>query len=409
MADGASVLRGVLAMSTLALGASLFLGCSSNDHAPRALGGDPFDAPAVDASDGGASGFDVKEDGGELNCAATLEADACACTEIGAHPPTLYILLDHSGSMNEVVAPATVSKWNQIRSALLDASRGALRKLGSRVAVGTAYFPANGLGVGCTPGAEVFPVRVGSPATYDALATTLSTGLPDGATPTASSIAAIKAKLVALPKPVYLLLATDGAPNCGTGTCTADRCQYDIEHTPLSDGTPCTPPLNCCDPSKVSGGSGWSACLDSEATRVAIETLLAAGIPTFVLGTPGLAPEYGADLDALALAGGTAQPAGSGPRYYAASDTPTLESALAAIAGKVVDSCVVNLDAPVLPEDRGITNVLLDGVPVAQDDVNGWSWTDDDHIELHGAACDQIKAGTVSSVQVAVGCKTITR
>ena len=389
----------------VALVGSLALSCSSSDHAPRIFDPNLFDAPIADASDGGATGFDVVTDAGQLNCAQDLEAGACACTEIGAHPPTLYLLLDHSGSMNDKVAPATVSKWNQIRSALLDASSGVLRSLGSRVAVGSAFFPANGSGIGCTPGAEIFPVTVGSTVAYDQLATVLGGAPPDGSTPTAASIAAIKAKLLALPKPVYLLLATDGAPNCGDGTCTADRCQFDIEHDKLSDGTECAPPINCCDPAQVKGTT-WKACLDSEETRVAIETLLAAGIPTFVLGTPGLAPEYGADLDELAIAGGTAQPAG-GPRYYAASDTPTLEAALAAIAGKVVDSCTINLDAPVT--DRGITNVLLDGVPVAQDPIDGWSWIDDSHIGLHGAACAKITAGKVSNVKVAVGCKTITR
>jgi hypothetical protein len=308
--------------------------------------------------------------------------------------------------MREVVPPASVSKWNQIRLALLDAGSGVLRALGSRIAVGTAFFPANGRGDGCTPGAEIFPVRVGSPASYDLLAATLASAPPDGSTPTASSIGAIKSKLLSLPKPVYLLVATDGAPNCGTGTCAADRCQYDIEHAKLSDGSTCTPPLNCCDPAQVPGTS-WKGCLDSEATRVAIETLLAAGIPTFVLGTPGLAPEYGADLDQLAIAGGTARPSGSGPRYYAASDTPTLEAALAAIAAKVVDSCTINLDAPVT--DRGITNVLLDGTPVPQGEVDGWTWVDDEHIQLHGAACAKITAGTIANVKVAVGCKTITR
>ena len=389
-----------------ALACSLVVACSSSDHAPRLFDPNLFDAPIADAGDGGASGFDVATDAPELNCAADLEAGACACKEIGAHPPTLYLLLDHSGSMNEVVAPAAVSKWNQIRSALLDVSSGVLRSLGSRVAVGSAIFPANGTGVGCTPGAEIFPVTVGSTIGYDRLATVLGATLPDGSTPTAASIAALKAKLLALPKPVYLLLATDGAPNCGEGTCTADRCQYDIEHDRLKDGTECAPPLNCCDPSQVIGTT-WKACLDSENTRVAIETLLAGGIPTFVLGTPGLQPQYGADLDGLAIAGGTAQPEGSGPRYYAASDTPTLEAALKTIAGKVVDSCTINLDAPVT--DRGVTNVLLDGVPVAQDPVDGWTWLDDEHIGLHGAACAEIQAGKVSTVKVAVGCKTITR
>jgi hypothetical protein len=120
---------------------------------------------------------------------------------------------------------------------------------------------------------------------------------------------------------------------------------------------------------------------------------------------------YGADLDALATAGMTArEDAMPGePLYYAATGTTqeALATALAAVAAKVVDTCLITLESA--PSDPGITNVVVDGVLIAQDPVDGWSWTADGKIELHGKTCDQVKKGLVSAVQVAVGCKTVTR
>ena len=256
-------------------------------------------------------------------------------------------------------------------------------------------------------GAQIFPVTVGGATTYNTLAGILGSTTPnlDGNTPTAASIGALAPTLEKLSGSVYVLLATDGAPNCGTEHCTADRCTYDIEGAKLSDGTTCSPPLNCCDPSQVSG-TDWTACDDADATKTQVSALAAAGIATFVLGVPGT-ELYAADLDALAVAGGEPQSASSPTRYYAATDKTSLLAALKTIAAKVLATCTLTLDAPV--SDPGTTNVLLDGTVVPQDGTDGWTWTDPSHIELHGNACTRVLDGDVGSVQVAVGCKTVTR
>jgi hypothetical protein len=382
------VRRGCLAIALLAAA------CGTKDRPP--LAGSGFDVDAAAETDPLAvdGAVDVS-----INCSAE---GLCACEEIGQKPTSLYLVLDQSGSMG--VAPSgAVTPWRSIVLALFDPAKGVIRGLGSRVALGVATFP--GPASDCTNGSETVALTVGSKSFYDKVANALIARTPTGGTPTAGTLRALATKIKALPAPAFVLLATDGAPNCGTAHCTADRCSYNIEKV-----TGCDPSINCCDPALVPEGQGWGACVDADATKAAVADLAAAGVTVFVLGIPGVGP-YGADLDALATAGGTArEDAKPGePLYYAASATTqeALASALAAVAAKVVDTCLITLESP--PEDPGITNVVVDGTLVPQDPVDGWSWTADGQIELHGKTCDQVKKGLVSAVQVAVGCKTITK
>lgn len=344
--------------------------------------------------------FDVARDA-RVDCRVPQpDGTICSCTEVGQRPPTLYLLLDRSGSMGELAPASKRSKWALVRSALLDPATGALRRLGGRLTIAAAWFPSPSAEDACNAGKLVFgPVR-GSQAAYDELEAKLASAIPRGSTPTAASLDAVAIALAKVPKPAYVLLATDGAPNCGTGPCEPDACTYNIEKDQVTFSGTCDEGFNCCDPSKTARGLGWKACVDEEASTRAARAIAAAGHKVFVLGVPGLIPEYTRTLDALAVAGGA--PRDDAPRFYAASE-PTQESltaALSAIAGKVVDTCDIRLEGPV--SDPGITNVLLDGEVVAE-----WNWTSESSIELTGAACDRVHAGKVASVQVVVGCRTV--
>jgi hypothetical protein len=249
---------------------------------------------------------------------------------------------------------------------------------------------------GCNTGRQFFDPARGSPAVYDALNTKMLSAIPRGATPTAASLGAIADALAAAPQPAHVLLATDGAPNCGSGPCEPSECSYNIEGDDTFGGK-CDASLNCCDPTKTTRGLGWKGCVDLEQTKKAAAAIASAGHKVFVLGVPGTIAAYNGVLNEVAIAGGTS-------RYYTATE-PTQESltaALTEIAGKVIDTCDIKLEGPVT--DPGVTNVLLDGVPVTD-----WKWTSTSSIELTGAACDRIHAGTVASVQVVVGCKTVTK
>ncbi|MGZ6094917.1 MAG: hypothetical protein ACXWUG_22950 [Polyangiales bacterium] len=376
--------------------ALLTFACGKADRPPPPHSGFDFDA----SGDGGESTLDVSLDA-SINCSA---AGVCACEEIGQKPTNLYLVVDRSGSMAEM-ATTTQTKWQTIVLALFDNPTGVIRGLGGRISLGLTLFPGASATDGCLPGDELLPPTPGSKLVSDNVTSSLIATMPNGATPTAATLRALAPRLKALPPPVYVLLATDGAPNCGTVPCTADRCSYNIEKV-----AGCDPSTNCCDPVVQPKGQGWAACVDSTATTAAVADLAAAGIKVFVLGIPGVGP-YSSDLDALAVAGNTArEDAMPGePLYYAAANSTqeAFATALKAVAAKVVDTCLITLESA--PADPGITNVAIDGALVAQDPVDGWTWTSDGKIELHGKTCDQVKKGLVSAIQVAVGCKTITK
>lgn len=380
--------------------------CGSND-----AGGD--DAGAVDPlrlPDGGPStadaAFDVTPAETSVDCkVAQADGSICSCTEIGQTPPVLYLVLDRSASMTAEVAGTKRSKWSVVRTALLDQSTGVLRKLGSRVRVAMSWFPSPDMTDACKPGREILAPTIGSKSTYDALDAKLASALPRGATPTAATLSGLRAEVAKLDGPVHILLATDGAPNCGTGPCDAASCTYNLEGPPPGVMATCDATTNCCDPGKVSGGMGWGACIDGDATQKAVSDLVATGAKVWVVGVPGTIDAYATQLDALAVAGGTARD--GDVKYWNPKDPDALTAALSSIAAKAIDSCTVRLDAPV--PDPGVTNVLLDGEPVPQDATEGWRWTSTSTIELSGAPCTRIQNGEIGHVQVVIGCKTITR
>jgi hypothetical protein len=359
----------------------------------------PPDVPPL-AYEGGS--FDTAPLDTAVDCkVAQDDGTICSCTEVGQNPPTLYLVLDRSGSMADQGPGTTSSKWKMIRDALVG-DGGVLRKLGSRVKIAVTWFPSPSFDDVCNSGREVVSPTIGGQQTYDDLAGMLASAIPRGATPTAATLLAVGAEIAKMDGPVHVLLATDGAPNCGTKTCNADSCTYNIEGQKILGGSTCDSTLNCCDPGVISSGLGWRACSDDAATANAAAAIAAKGSKFFVLGVPGTIDAYRAHLDSIAEAGGTIN---DGPtKYWAPTDDASLATALSAIAARAIDSCEVRLEKPVA--DPGVTNVLLDGTPIPAD---GWKWTSPSTIELLGAACDQVHGGTVSHVSVAVGCRTVTR
>lgn len=337
------------------------------------------------------------EDSGPLTCnAASPELGVCACDEIGVltDVPNIYFVLDRSGSMN------TDDKWNTIRKVVA----ATMAKLGPRASFGAAYFP--GYGGSCNPGVEVMSVRPGDAPT-GAYGPTINKLLAvtnvaaEGGTPTASSLVALTPGIEKLSGRTFVVLATDGAPNCNpNGTCTADRCLLNIEHYGFCK---VGGPPNCCDGSLY----GPEQCLDDQPTISAVAALEAAKIPTYVVGVPGSGP-YADLLDSLAIAGGTAR--ASSPRYYRvdSTDTAAFADALAKIAAKIVATCTFPLAKP--PEDPSRVNVYLDGAPVPKDPTDGWTLDDTDAgavVTLVGKTCDRVLAGDALQVRVITGCPTV--
>jgi len=294
-------------------------------------------------------------------------------------PADLVLVVDRSLSMDDDLPGGGGTKWE----ALLGAVDSVTHALEATADFGLAIYPLEST---CGPGAVVL-----DPATNnaDSIMSTLRGGGPDGATPTAPTLASVGSYL-AIPRAGHeghspaILLATDGAPNCNESL----------------DGSSCT-----CTVSGSTGGAdcgGGRFCLDDAGTYAAIEASVAAMVPVYVIGLPG--SEAFADvLSEMARRGGTARAAD--PAYYAATDGAELESALTEIAEGFV-SCVFEMS--VAPENPRQVQILLDGtaVPHTDDRTDGWAYTDPSNtvFELFGAPCDRLKDGATHNVTASYAC-----
>jgi hypothetical protein len=195
----------------------------------------------------------------------------------------------------------------------------------------------------------------------------------------------------------------------------------------ITDGVPTD---NCAQ----NGGSYTSNACVMEAAAELAKASPAGPILTFVVGT-GVYPSTDLTnfdpnfLGNLAEAGGTG-PKGCNPNENAAGATdlcyfevdPTagsqtatetaFENAINAIRGQVL-SCTfplnVNPEAGTLDPTK--VNVTVDGMTVPQSPTNGWEYnnpTDPTSIVFNGTACTNLKNDPNASVQIVLGCATIT-
>jgi hypothetical protein len=319
--------------------------------------------------------------------------------------PRLYFVLDRSGSMREALPGEGIDKWRGTQIAVA----GLLRAIGHRVEYGAAIFP--GQGGTCDAGREVFPFSPGDapPAvpsnrngpTLSYLLERLAVIEPDGGTPVAPTLSALRPALEGSSVRTYVVLATDGAPNCNPDAhCDSTSCIPDIEGAAFN-GEACGIEFSCCDPRAIGVGAE-SNCVDGNATLAEVTALAAAGIQTYVIGMPG-ASAYDALLDSLALAGGTARSAS--PRYFAVADAAELSDALFEIGTGVAISCDLTLAE--VPRDASLVNVYYDGEVVPYGEQDGWVWDGDTELVFRGAACDELRSGSVLRVSISYGCTTI--
>jgi hypothetical protein len=216
---------------------------------------------------------------------------------------------------------------------------------------GLKLYTSTGTACGVNDGVEV-PVSAISVPTIN---TQIAAVSPAGNTPTAQAIAAATAYLqtVSDQNSKYILLATDGEPNCAPG--------------------------------QSSGVANLLGTID------AISTAKTAGFLVYVVG---IGPSVG-NLDSFAAAGGTVS-------YFPASSPQALTDAFAAIS-QAVSTCTFALAQP--PPDSNNMAVYLDGNRIVKNDPNGWTFgTNSQTVVLTGTSCDAITAGAATRVQVLFGC-----
>jgi Mg-chelatase subunit ChlD len=333
-------------------------------------------ADVDDATDAGVRG----DGGGDSSDSRPANPYGCQVGEsvqLAPQPPDVLILLDRSESM--AMAFGSSTRYQAV-AALLAELVGSYAR---RVRFGYQELPGQ---QGCAgPGMAaccVSPPTVGvSLAAEAAVASALASAWPvAGGTPTAAALQVARAYYDGLADGIdhrYVLLATDGTPNCTlAGT--------------LAEGqTPDAP-----------------ACADALAQ---VSALYAAGVRVIVLGVgldlAGAAGEGAACLDSLAHAGGAAASPGS-PGYYVAGDPEQLRRAIEQIFGGVArPSCVLYFSPPVL--DPAGMAVFLDGQRIPQSSVNGWEPDDSEHprwVRINGEYCDQIQSFEVTNVVARFKC-----
>jgi hypothetical protein len=282
-------------------------------------------------------------------------------------PADLLLVLDRSESMSwdmsrddvcEANDPTCQQRWSTTTRTLDEV----VATSSSKIRWGLKLFatpvpPDAGAAENCTvaPGVEVSVGDGTATQIRDAIRATE----PLGYTPTLLALQHAVAYLqgLAAPNPRYILLATDGEPNC--------------------DGASET----------TSGAVQANHVID------AVEAAAAAGIRVYVIGMgPGTNLR---NLDKFAVAGQT-------EHYYPATSAAELGAALSTIVGQV-SSCTFSLSSP--PPDPNNLAVYLDKQIVPRDAANGWMLaTDQRSVLFVGSYCDGIKAESYQQVQVYFGC-----
>lgn len=303
----------------------------------------------------------------------------------------VVIAVDRSSSMRyDLVGndpPRGPDRWTLLRDAL----RGALTAdIDRRVEVGAKFFPRPlrpdepatiDLVCSSAPGLDLRPATRNVSRLLDIFATTE----PGGGTPTATALWDVRDFYRTDPGdlPRFVLLATDGGPNC--------------------NGAPSPPPPTClctgpdpsfCDP-RTSPIAGYN-CIDQRRTLDVISELYDdLGVPVFVVGIDDPnRPDLSAVLDRMAVAGGRPLPPGAPHRYYSVRRVDDLRDALGEITDAIA-RCVYTI-RPAPTADAEV-EIRVGGVPVPRDpsQTDGWDFLvpNRTQIGLFGSACEATAGG----------------
>jgi hypothetical protein len=323
--------------------------------------------------------------------------------------PNILIVLDKSGSMEDTLGTSTVSRWDALNQALT----AALPAVQDSISFGLEFFPG-ATNTDCTvpTGAAAIDVPIDAGATsVPVILSTVGNTTPGGGTPTAQALERAYEYFTTgtgagIGGEKFVLLATDGGPNCSP---TATPCTDPLVCTANMDdaaGCPAAGP-SCCDRAQTA-----ALCLDDAAVVTALNNLLTAGIPTFVVGLPGT-EAYSTYLDAFAVAGGRPQSATS-PKYYRVDEAGAVAGLTAAfqdITTQLIHSCDIQLNQdPPNPEELNVA-INCEAVPATLGagggPTGGWdldTTTTPDSIVLKGTTCDFIQTNGAERIDVVFGC-----
>ena len=330
-------------------------------------GGAGMTGAAGTSGAGGVTGISEDSGAGAGADGGPIDGPACGVQKfpLAKVPPDLLIVLDKSGSMRDMPDGTRcdtgdcgpTSKWTQMTAAI----NQVVMSTDAAIRWGIEFYAAD---ESCA--VETMPAAPIADRNAAAIAMAIAATMPEGGTPTRAALSSASLYESTLPdsNPKYILVATDGQPNCVAGAA--------------DDLAP-----------------------DDVATIQAVSDSAARGIPVFVVGI-GMIPEATQTLTAMAIAGGEAQAAD--PRYYPVASTADLVGVLDTIGG-MIGSCSFGLGTvPPVPENIA---VLANGVKIPRDITHndGWDYgTGQMSVQLFGHWCDDAKAGSLKDAEAIFGC-----
>jgi hypothetical protein len=168
--------------------------------------------------------------------------------------------------------------------------------------------------------------------------------------------------------PKYIMLATDGQPNC-------------------------------------QGTSGSNTTADDNGAIMAVQRAMSAGYPTFVVGIATAGGAADAALTGMANAGGLPR-MGQTPPYYPVTTGAELVTALNALVTAVASCTFPVPEPPNSQTNRNNITVWVNGTMLPRSTTDGWEYGAGGvgTVVIHGPLCDQIMAGTITDVKVIFDC-----
>jgi hypothetical protein len=320
--------------------------------------------------------------------------------------PTVWLVIDGSGSMADEFGGST--RWESLRSALMDPD-GVVSTLQQFVRFGMVIYSGAEQQVmacnapamvnfvcGCYTGAEAACCTAacgGTPppapmcaelVVVDPLVsnfTALDAAYPaheiGGWTPTDRALEHVVTALPVLngpvtpdqkKDPIYVILATDGAPN------------------------------DQCDGGANGGAGGGSSGFQPHVAQRVVDTTTAGvqkGMNMFVISLAGNDPELRTHLDQVANIG---QP---GQKPFEPATKDELVAALQQIIGGA--TCQIDLNGAVVAGQECSGKVQLNGVELPCDQADGYRLVDERTVQLQGSACTNF-LGVASQVYAAFPC-----
>jgi hypothetical protein len=270
--------------------------------------------------------------------------------------------------MLEALSPIdATTRWDALRSALLDPQGGVVKSLEQSVRWGLLAYdgplPVDDTAPAACPRFVLTEASLDNYALVDASYPAAPLG---GSTPTDHALETLLAQLPAVSPddqgPTIVVLATDGQPN---DFCT-NVPAYDVENKVVDD----------------------------------VMQLAAAGHDVYVISLAGDDAELTRHLGDVAAASGTGQPA------FTPQDTAELGDTLRTLVGTPA-VCELLLAQPILSGKACQAKVELNGKALECNQPDGWHLKDANTIEVTGSACDAYKREWPAVLHAEMSCEIL--